>query len=362
MKHKFSVLRVIINPSPYICYFAAIISILKNIIFLAHYDSFFDPIILWSVCSAILYIVASSVLIRKNKLWLFYIYILESSLRIIFSILVTHLEPKYEILFISFLAFTYLFMNDFSKHKLSFIGCGAVVIASIAFTFHNKFSSYKHFAFLTHPEQLFYATEIFSNLLITGIELIIISISASVFLKKMFVKNASTQKQLEYIKNHDILTGLMNRYRAATLFTNCESRKLNEKIEYAIAILDIDNFKKINDVYGHDCGDFVLKSYTQELRAKLPRQNKIGRWGGEEFVIIFPKITSETIFELDTIRELLSFTPFYYNGQVIHVSATYGISSSRNLPSAYDVLNDADAHLLIGKENGKNRLVVSQNF
>ena len=78
---------------------------------------------------------------------------------------------------------------------------------------------------------------------------------------------------------------------------------MNENIDYAIAILDIDDFKNINDIYGHDCGDFILKSYTQELRKKLDPQIKIARWGGEEFVIIFPRLSSETVFELDTIKE-----------------------------------------------------------
>lgn len=362
MKPKFSPMQILTNPFPFICYTTGVLLLIKSLILLFNYNEFFKPVLIWGFCSAIFYTVLTTVLKRHNIFILYLCYILESCLRITYSIAFTQCDPKYEILLISFFIVSYLFNADTRKNKVLYTISLILISLSIVHTFYFKFKIHIPLIELNPLQLLFTKTEVYSNIIITCVQLIVISLHSAIALKKMHLKNEITQEKLEYITCHDILTGLMNRYLALSHFTNAESRKMNENIDYAIAILDIDDFKKINDVYGHDCGDFILKSYTQELRKKLGPQIQIARWGGEEFVIIFPRLTSETVFELDTIRELLSLSPFIYNGQIIHVSATYGMSSSRHLNSAFEILNDADSNLLIGKQNGKNRLVVSQKF
>ena len=354
--------KILANPFPFICFITAAITLFKNIIYICNYDTMLDPLLTWGAVSTICYFALASIFHTKHRIALFFFYISESCFRTIFFTHLLQTNVNYEILPISFLAVFYLFSEYHKNHKTLYIFALLFIAAAIIHTFAFKIIYYKPMCILTENQILYSKVESFSNLAITAIDLLIASICSSISLKKMHLKNDATQKKLEYITCHDILTGLMNRYRAFTFFSSCETRKINEGIEYGIAILDIDDFKKINDIYGHDAGDAVLKNYTSELRRRLPLHNKIARWGGEEFLIIFPKITSETIFELDTIRELLSLTPFHYNGQIIHVTATYGISSSRTFSSATEVLNDADNHLYIGKQNGKNRLVVSEKF
>lgn len=362
MKHRLSAINIFSNPFPFICYTTGLLLLGKSLVLLFNYDSFFKPVMIWGFAASLFYAVITTVLKKKNIFALYVAYILESCLRISFSITITHCDPKYEILLISFFIICYLFNADTKKNKVLYAISLILISLTIVHTFYFKFIIHIPVESLTESMILFTKTEVFFNIIVTCIQFIIISMNSALNLKKMHIRSEATQRKLEYISSHDILTGLMNRYLALSHFTSCESRKLNENIDYAITILDIDDFKKINDVYGHDCGDFILKSYTQELRKKLGAQNQIARWGGEEFVIIFPRLSSETVFELDTVREILSLTPFIYNGTVIHVSATYGMSSSRHLLSAFDILNDADENLLIGKQNGKNRLVVSQKF
>ena len=362
MKTKALAMRILTNPFPYICFITAAILLLNSLAMFGHYHTFFLPVLIWNTASAAVYVTITLLLHKKNTFLLYMFYIIESCLRIAYSITITKCDPKFEILLISFFIICYLFSNVYKTNKKFFILSLTVISLTIIHTFFYKFQVYISKEELTPPQLLYTRITLFSNITITCIQLILISLNSSISLMKMRIKNESTQKKLEYITCHDTLTGLMNRYLALSFFTTCESRKANESIEYAIAILDIDDFKKINDTYGHDCGDFVLKSYTHELKSKLDPQTAVARWGGEEFLIIFPRISSETVFELDTIRELLSLSPFYYNGQIIHVSATYGMSSSKHWNSAIEVLNDADKNLLIGKQNGKNRLVVSQKF
>ncbi|MCR5724361.1 MAG: GGDEF domain-containing protein [Treponema sp.] len=183
-----------------------------------------------------------------------------------------------------------------------------------------------------------------------------------VILHHLSHKSKFLQKELEYTAKHDALTSLMNRRRTAEIFAECEQRKEADNTDFAICIFDIDNFKKINDTYGHDAGDFILKSYSSAVRKAFHESIKVARWGGEEFLIIFPAITQNTIYELERIRKRIAATPIEYNGKPITVTATYGISSSRNIHSAGEVLADADHMLLEGKDNGKNRLVVSEKY
>lgn len=362
MNHKKNSLGFLKKPFSFICYFSAFLSAVKNVIFCVNYDSFFNPFLYWGIFSAALYLIFAAVFNSKNRIFLFMFYIIETCARICYSIYFAKCEPRYDILLISLFIVCSFFKMQYSRNNAIYIVSLCMTFITLFAVFYFKYSLYKSFVFFSEPQKLFYAVEIFCNIFITCSHLIIFSFSTSMNLRRIYKKNSNIQKKLEYITCHDLLTGLMNRYRATTFFASCELRKQNENIDYAIAILDIDDFKKINDTYGHNCGDFILKSYTQNLRKKLPLQNKISRWGGEEFIIIFPIITSETIFELDSIRELISLTPFCFNNQTIYVTATYGISSSRHFSSAYEVLNDADSHLLIGKENGKNRLVVSEKF
>ena len=154
----------------------------------------------------------------------------------------------------------------------------------------------------------------------------------------------------------------MDRRRTLDIFAEVAAHKKIDGTEYAICIFDIDDFKKVNDTWGHGAGDFILQSFTRAIWDLLPNPIKIGRWGGEEFVIIFPAIDSNTIYLLEDIRRQIVKHPVVYEGNTIPITATFGISSSRNAESPMEVLNDADAMLLTGKNSGKNRIVVSEKF
>lgn len=167
---------------------------------------------------------------------------------------------------------------------------------------------------------------------------------------------------LEFTAHHDTLTGLMNRIRTNKIFQKLTSDKKQSGKEFAIAMFDIDNFKKINDIYGHDAGDLVLKTYSKRVWDKYGEPVKIGRWGGEEFVILFPYLNDKLIYELDYFREKISTEPVIFNGIPIPVTATYGLASSKNFQTAEEVLNEADKALYEGKNHGKNRLVVSSLY
>lgn len=181
-------------------------------------------------------------------------------------------------------------------------------------------------------------------------------------LDRMERKRQLRLKQIDYASKHDPLTGLMNRRRIHIIFNECAYLKNKNNTDYAICIFDIDNFKRINDTYGHPAGDYCLTNYAKSVWDKFKEPVRIGRWGGEEFVIIFPEVTDNTIFELESARKAIAENVLVFEGKEIKVTATYGISSSRKLSSPEEILSDADQALLEGKQHGKNRLVVSEIF
>ncbi|MCK4796958.1 MAG: GGDEF domain-containing protein, partial [Spirochaetes bacterium] len=122
---------------------------------------------------------------------------------------------------------------------------------------------------------------------------------------------------------------------------------------------DIDDFKKFNDTYGHDCGDFILVSIANTIKSILREQDNVARWGGEEFLLLLPdsnmegaKITSEKI------REKIASTPYYYNDIKLEVTMTFGVSVFDNDSIDIDYyIAKADKALYKGKKSGKNCVV-----
>ena len=149
----------------------------------------------------------------------------------------------------------------------------------------------------------------------------------------------SSENQLEYQLSHDKLTGLPNRYYLATQFENVEK----ENSDYWIAISDIDNFKKINDNYGHNCGDYVLKTIGEIFGKK---DALVGRWGGEEFLFLRKMEKDTDPFKyVDDIRKEIEQTDFNYEGQKLAVTMTFGMSYFRGCDGLYGAIRDADEKL-----------------
>lgn len=183
----------------------------------------------------------------------------------------------------------------------------------------------------------------------------------------------STDK-LQYTATHDALTGLTNRRSFWEFFdVLCRDSK-----HYNIAMGDLDSFKKINDTYGHGCGDLVLKSVA-DIIADNTNDNEIAcRWGGEEMVVVFIGEREEALTRLEKIRSQIESLSLDYEGLNVRVTMTFGFADSEELKLALsesdiDKLDDTDVifkhsgveslisivdkRLYTGKDNGKNVVV-----
>ncbi|MGL5087817.1 MAG: tetratricopeptide repeat-containing diguanylate cyclase, partial [Clostridium sp.] len=163
-------------------------------------------------------------------------------------------------------------------------------------------------------------------------------------------RNIKSKKTLETLANKDFLTGLNNRSYGERLI----HEKIKENMKLSIGIIDIDNFKYINDSYGHVFGDYILKEVSLLIKQNVDENDIIFRFGGEEFVIAFvnkSKVESKQI--LDNIRILISEKTFDKN---INVTFSGGISQL-NDATLNQVIKDADELLYKAKHEGKNKVL-----
>lgn len=167
--------------------------------------------------------------------------------------------------------------------------------------------------------------------------------------------------ELQRLADMDVLTGLMNRRSMyKQLETAVEERSRLDGI-FAVAICDIDDFKYINDRYGHDCGDKVLVQVSALIASMIYPDDAVARWGGEEFLLLMHDSSIESVRRrLEAICSAIADSSYDYNGEKVHVTMTFGVQDSENEMSYDQLIVKADKQLYIGKKSGKNRVVVSR--
>jgi diguanylate cyclase (GGDEF)-like protein len=167
--------------------------------------------------------------------------------------------------------------------------------------------------------------------------------------------------RLEQLSKTDVLTELYNRrYMMEKLAEEGSRYKRNQK-PFSIIIADIDDFKKVNDTHGHDCGDFVIKRTAQTLADSVRDIDSVGRWGGEEFLILLPETGVEGAVVLaERIQKNVRGSVWSYNQFQITIGLTLGIATFDEETDLDLVVKKADRALYDGKRKGKNCIVVGE--
>ena len=164
-------------------------------------------------------------------------------------------------------------------------------------------------------------------------------------------------RSLRSLIMRDGLTGLFNHSAIKEKISSELSSTSRSNSTMALAVLDLDNFKRVNDAYGHPMGDQVLRTLSRLLQQRLRRSDIIGRYGGEEFVVIFPDTTASVASAvLDQIREAFSNIVHYSNLGEFKVTFSAGIADLSNGSRAEEVFAMADNALYQAKQNGRNCL------
>jgi diguanylate cyclase (GGDEF)-like protein len=128
----------------------------------------------------------------------------------------------------------------------------------------------------------------------------------------------------------------------------------------SIIYFDLDHFKKVNDTYGHNVGDFILRDTSNLVKAVIRKDDIFCRFGGEEFVILLPATDAKTAYELaERIRSKIEAHEFRCEDQLVHQTISMGVSQlNPSMASPKDLLEDADKKLYQSKTNGRNRVTI----
>lgn len=173
-------------------------------------------------------------------------------------------------------------------------------------------------------------------------------------------KLSSQIKELEENTNLDALTKVFNR-RALDSYLGKVCKKGKLKHELHLLILDIDDFKSVNDTYGHIAGDKVLILIANTLRKVLRDGDKIFRYGGEEFVIVLNRLSKERCNLIaKRLISIIDANQLIYKGNSLHVTVSIGATRYIDGDTPNDLIERADRALYISKKNGKNQMTIQE--
>ncbi|MDD2781430.1 cache domain-containing protein [Sulfuricurvum sp.] len=162
--------------------------------------------------------------------------------------------------------------------------------------------------------------------------------------------------EMEKLAMTDTLTGIHNRYAFFTMLGMEQEKTDRYKEQFSLIMFDLDNFKKINDTYGHDIGDTVLIEVVKRVGVCLRKSDVFGRVGGEEFMILLPHTDIQTAGEIaERIRHYVSQTPIEPMGTV---TISIGVVEYSEQVSLESLIKRSDIALYQAKESGKNKVII----
>lgn len=167
------------------------------------------------------------------------------------------------------------------------------------------------------------------------------------------------EEKIRYMSRTDALTGIHNRMSILGILDQEVARAERTNASLSMVILDLDHFKKVNDVWGHPTGDLVLKTAAKVLKHNIREIDALGRYGGEEFVIVLPgadPIEAQKIIERCRIK-LSEAEIFSDNNTLIKVTASFGlVSVNGHTVESHTLIKTADEALYLAKHSGRNRI------
>ena len=175
------------------------------------------------------------------------------------------------------------------------------------------------------------------------------------FIRSVVEDLEETQEQLQLLSITDTLTELNNRGKIEDILIEEIKKSKITKTNLSIVLLDIDHFKLVNDTYGHHIGDVVLKKVAHILKSNIRKNDIVGRWGGEEFMIVLKNTSLANAIQVaERIRKNINNYDFEHAGKI---SASFGVIEVNKMEDGIKALNRVDKALYEAKNTGRNKVV-----
>ena len=180
------------------------------------------------------------------------------------------------------------------------------------------------------------------------------------YLKASLANRAERYRSLRALIMRDGLTGLLNHTAIKEQLSSEISQAGRSGSPLSLAMIDLDKFKDINDTYGHPAGDQVLRTLARLLRQRLRRSDIVGRYGGEEFAVIFPDTNAVTARRvLDQVRQAFAKIQQHSENDNFSVSFSGGVADLESSLDADELFDIADAAMYVSKQEGRNRITMA---
>ena len=179
-------------------------------------------------------------------------------------------------------------------------------------------------------------------------------------LRKVAVEGFLAREHLNEVATRDSLTRLLNRRAFLPMMQHERERAQRSGKPFSVILTDLDKFKRVNDTWGHDAGDQVLRETANRLAKGLRQQDVLCRWGGEEFLVLLPETDAGGAVEVaEKCRRIMAEEPIVMDDISHHQTVSLGIATFNSGESVDDLVIRADKALYRAKENGRNRVETS---
>ncbi len=310
------------------------------------------PIMIFmNIISIIIYFYLFRVIEKNLVLYLLAIYV-EILVHMTVASLCLGWKCGFQLYFFAFIPIIFYCDYISKKRKIMKIYPAPMSIIVIAVFLILRAYAYGDYAIYTHLSDTACAVMYMINIVMTFAFLMLFM----AMFERMSLRN---EERLQHMAEYDLLTNLSNRHRMTGIFNNL----LEQNTEFSVAILDIDNFKKVNDTYGHNVGDKTLKAFAGVLSEVETDNIHVSRWGGEEFLVV---LTGENTYKrayslLEQIRIDTSNIRIPIDSGELAITVSCGIAKWHHGERAGKTINRADSYLYIAKNSGKNQVIANDN-
>ncbi len=245
------------------------------------------------------------------------------------------------------------FYCRFKKKQIKFIMCAWIVIEFI-------------FTYITSENlKALYSLDKYSLLfvfLLNAFSCFFVLVFLSYFYTKTIIYEASMlsekNQKLQVLANTDPLTGLLNRRSMMKKLDQVSESYESCEFDYSLILIDIDEFKKLNDRFGHKCGDIALVSISEAICNILRKDDVVCRWGGEEILILLPQTKIDAAEHVaEKLRRHIQRIELNFDGEICSMTITLGVCGTEGECSVSEMINRADMCMYKGKAAGKNCVV-----
>lgn len=198
-------------------------------------------------------------------------------------------------------------------------------------------------------------------LLLEPVMMLGVGLIASELLYRTRMQSFAAREELKQLASTDPLTGLNNRRFIEPQLEGEVSRAKRHNSHFSVLLADLDHFKQVNDQYGHDIGDGVLREIALRISSQLRREDRAARWGGEEFLVLLPETEIEqAMIVAEKIRAVVGEQPIKVDGFTIPLTISLGVASTAGDSDARTLVRRADQALYRAKQSGRNRACVDR--